>query len=273
MSNIINTIEMFPKINAELIKMLKNLSSDEWKKETALPGRTVKDIASHILDTTIRRLSMQRDGYYSEKVEIKSYQDLVDFIQKMNSDWIKTSRIFSPNILIALLEVADKWLYEFMKTLDPMDKAEFNVLWAGEEESANWFDTAREYTEKWHHQMQIRLAVEKPGINSRELMFPVIDTFMRGLPYAYRDVKKDGTVKVVVTGESGGTWYLAKSEGKWQLVDSLQDGASAEVKLSDDIAWKLFSDTIKKEEAEGHIEIAGDRELALPVLGMRTVMR
>ena len=273
MSNIINTIELFPKINAELIKLLKNLSFDEWEKETVLPGRTVKDIASHIFDTTIRRLSMQRDGYYSEKVEIKSYQDLVDFIQKMNSDWIKVSKRLSPNVLIALLEVADKWLYEFMKTLDPMGKAEFNVLWAGEEESTNWFDTAREYTEKWHHQMQIRLAVGRPVINSRELMFPVIDTFMRGLPYAYRNVKGDGTVKVVVTGEAGGTWYLSKSEGTWQLVDSLQDGISAEVKLSDDIAWKLFSDTVKKEEAERHIEISGDRELALPVLGMRTVMR
>ena len=273
MSNIIETIELFSKINTELIKLLKNLSFDEWEKETALPGRTVKDIASHILDTTIRKLSMQRDEYYSEKVEIKSYQDLVDFIQKLNSDWIKVSRRFSPKVLIALLEVTDRWLYDFMKHLDPMGKAVFNVAWAGEKVSTNWFDTAREYTEKWHHQMQIRLAVGKPGINSRELMFPVIDTFLRGLPYAYKDIKKDGIVKVVLTGESGGTWYLVKSEEKWQLVDSLQDEASAEVKLSDDIAWKLFSDTVKKEEVEGHIEISGDRELALPVLNMRTVMR
>ncbi|MBU1008109.1 hypothetical protein KKA53_03455 [Candidatus Dependentiae bacterium] len=272
-NKIIETIELFPKINAELIKLLRSLSPEEWVKETVLPGRSVKDIASHIFDTSTRKLSMQRDGYYSEKPEINSYQDLVDFIQKLNSDWIKVSRRFSPSVLIVLLEVADKWLYDFMKTLDPVGKAEFNVAWAGEEESTNWFDTAREYTEKWHHQMQIRLALGKTGINSRELMFPVIDTFMRGLPYAYRDVKRDGTVKVEVTGEAGDIWYLIRPEGKWQLVDSLQGVASAGVKLSDDIAWKLFSDTVKKEDVEGDIEISGDRELALPVLDMRTVMR
>ena len=273
MSNIIDTIELFPKINAKLIELLKRLTPEEWNKETVLPGRTVKDLASHLFDTDIRRLSMQRDGHYVEHPEIKSYQDLVDFIQKLNSEWINVSKRLSPSVLIALLEVADKWLYEFMKRLDPMDKGGFNVAWAGEEESANWFDIAREYTEKWHHQMQIRLAVNKPGINTRELMLPVIDAFMRGLPYAYRDVKKEGTVKIVITGESGGTWHLAKSDGKWQLVDSLRDGISAEIKLSDDIAWKLFSDTVKKEEAESHIEISGDKELALPVLDMRTVMR
>lgn len=273
MNNIIDTIELFPKINAELIELLKSLSPEDWAKDTVLPGRTVKDIASHIFDTSIRKLSMHRDGYYSEEVEINTYQDLVDFIQKLNSDWIKVSRRFSPNVLVALLEVTDKWLYEFMKALDPIGKAEFNVAWAGEEESTNWFDTAREYTEKWHHQMQIRLALGKPGINSRELMFPVIDTFMRGLPYAYRNVKKGGTVKVKIIGEAGGVWYLTKDKGEWRLVDLLQDESVAEIRFSDDIAWKLFSDTISKKEAEGHINISGDRELALPVLDMRTVMR
>ena len=56
----------------------------------------------------------------------------------------------------------------------------FPVSWAGEEESANWFDTAREFTERWHHQQQIRLAVDKPGIMTREFYFPVLDCFMRG---------------------------------------------------------------------------------------------
>ena len=43
--------------------------------------------------------------------------------------------------------------------------------------------------------------------------------------------------------------------------------------FKDDVAWKLFSDTVSKSEVEGQIKISGDRELALPVLAMRTVMR
>ena len=140
MNKIIETINLFPKVNKALIDLLQSLNSENWKKETVLFGRTVKDIASHMLDTSLRRLSMQRDGYYFEKVAINSFQDLVDYIQKLNDDWIKASKRLSPQVLISLLEIVDQWLYEFMKSLDPMAKAEFAVAWAGEEESQNWFD-------------------------------------------------------------------------------------------------------------------------------------
>jgi hypothetical protein len=35
------------------------------------------------------------------------------------------------------------------------------VAWAGEAESKNWFHVARDYSEKWHHQQQIREAVSQ----------------------------------------------------------------------------------------------------------------
>jgi hypothetical protein len=50
----------------------------------------------------------------------------------------------------------------FHKSLDPLAPAAFAVSWAGEETSSNWFDTARELTERWHHQQQIRLATIGP---------------------------------------------------------------------------------------------------------------
>jgi len=40
---------------------------------------------------------------------------------------------------------------------DPYATAPYGVSWAGEEKSANWFDTAREFTERCSQQ-QIRLA-------------------------------------------------------------------------------------------------------------------
>ncbi len=47
----------------------------------------------------------------------------------------------------------------FVTALDPDAPALFAVAWAGESQSDNRFDTAREYTERWHHQMQIREGV------------------------------------------------------------------------------------------------------------------
>jgi hypothetical protein len=52
---------------------------------------------------------------------------------------------------------------------------------AGEARSLNWFDTARELTERWHHQEQIRFATNLPGIMTRDLYHPVLDCFLRGL--------------------------------------------------------------------------------------------
>ena len=71
---------------------------------------------------------------------------------------------------------------------------EWAVSWAGDESSPNWFDTARELTERWHHQQQIRDAARRPPLYELRFFKPVIDTFMRGLPHAYRNVNApDGT--------------------------------------------------------------------------------
>lgn len=65
----IYTTELFPKIESELIALLKSLSDEDWQKPTVCVGWSVKDIAAHLLDTSFRRLSMQRDGYFGEKGE------------------------------------------------------------------------------------------------------------------------------------------------------------------------------------------------------------
>src|SRR5262249_56794244 len=53
--------ELFCQIHAELLSLLRNLSGDDWVKPTAARQWVVKDIAAHLLDGDIRRLSYQRD--------------------------------------------------------------------------------------------------------------------------------------------------------------------------------------------------------------------
>ena len=76
---------------------------------------------------------------------------------------------------------------DYYQSLDPFEDAPFPVSWAGESRSPNWFHLAREFTERWHHQQQIRLATERDGIMTRELYHPVLECFMRALPFAFRD--------------------------------------------------------------------------------------
>jgi hypothetical protein len=182
----IHLVELFLELDKELIQLLRSLSSDDWNRPTVARLWTVKDIASHLLDGNIRRISMGRDTYFGEKPEnIQSYADLVNFLNRLNADWVKATKRISPQLLIELLEQTGKEVYEVFKGLDPYAKALFSVAWAGEAESQNWFDIAREYTERWHHQQQIRLAVNKPGIMNMHFYHPLLDTFMR----AYRSCR------------------------------------------------------------------------------------
>lgn len=267
--------ELFPKLNARLVELLRSLDDEDWKRPTVAKVWCVKDIASHLLDGNIRRLSIHRDGYSGDPPgEIGSYQDLVEYLNRLNAAWVKAARRISPRILIDLLERTGREVYEFFKTLDPHAPAIFSVAWAGEERSENWFDIARDYTEHWHHQQQIRLAVGKPGVMERELYFPVLDAFLRALPYTYRNVESpDGTLlEVHVSGEAGGSWFLERQAGSWRLGRDAEGQPDAKAVIGQEIAWRLFTKGISKDEARREMRFEGDEALGGEVLNVLSVM-
>src|SRR5262249_9675682 len=148
----------------------------------------VKDVAAHLLDTQLRKLSIVRDGYSAEVPDFRKPNGLVDFVNRLNAEGVALYRRLSPPVLIDLMALASRQMIAYHQSLDPHADAVFSVSWAGESRSKNWFDTARELTERWIHQQQIRVAVDRPGLMSRELFFPVLDTFMRALPFVFRNV-------------------------------------------------------------------------------------
>ena len=272
----IKTVDLFPELSDNLIDLLENLSDDEWAKPTCLPGRTVKDVASHILDAScLRRLSAQRDNYTGKNVNINSHSELIAFVQKMNSDWIAATKHLSPKILIFLLRAMEKEIYNFLKALEPYKTAFWPVAWAGEEKSLNWFDIARDYTEKWHHQMQIREAVDKTeaDIFETKYVLPIYETFMKALPFTYKDVKaEDNTLIVVrITGECGGNWFLYRNNNAWELSSGDRGQLKAEIIIQDIVAWKLFTNSIR-ENKKSYLQIKGDTILGQKISDMVTVL-
>lgn len=266
---------LFPKLEAKLVELLKSLSDDDWHKPTICALWNVKDIAAHLLDGNLRRLSTSRDHYFGDKPEnLNSYRDLVDYLNRLNADWVKAAKRLSPFIIIGLLEQTGREVYELFKSLDPHQPAPYPVAWAGEEKSENWFDIAREYTEKWHHQQQIRLAVNKPGIMERELYFPILDTFMRALPFTYKNIEAaDGVlIKFTIKGEAGGVWFLLRQSGWWQLMKEVEGPTNSEVTLSQEIAWRLFTKGIEKELVKKGMQVAGDQRLGWEAINMLAVM-
>jgi len=268
------TAHLFPKLDGMLIELLRSLAPEDWEKPTVSPKWKVKDVAAHLLDTPLRGISIGRDGYVAESPRINSTADLAAFINRLNQEGVNLYRRLSPAVLIALTEVACSLLAEFHAWRDPYALAPYGVSWAGEEKSANWFDTAREFTERWHHQQQIRLAVNKPGIMTHELYHPVLDCFLRALPFRYRNVSaKPGTlVKINVAGECGGSWYLYRSEDSWQLLGEPFGDAASEVIIPQEIAWRIFTKGIDAESARVQVGITGDATKGLPVLGMVSIV-
>jgi uncharacterized protein (TIGR03083 family) len=267
---------LFGEVHEELLKLLRSLSDEDWYKPTVAARWQVRDIAAHLLDSDIRRLSFQRDKapMVPPDAPIESYRDLVDFLNQLNADWVKAAKRISPPLLIEFLSLTGAQVTELFKSLDPFGPALFGVAWAGEEGSQNWFDIAREYTEKWHHQQQIRDAVGAPALTSRKWLFPVLDTFLRGLPHTYRETAADEGVRIVftITGEAGGDWTLSREEGAWKLYSGKSETSACAVRMDQDTAWRLLTKGLSREAAAARVEITGDTALGQPILGMLSVM-
>jgi Mycothiol maleylpyruvate isomerase N-terminal domain len=272
----ISTIHLFTKLDTLLIDLLKSLTMGQWHFPTIAKQWTVKDIASHLLDGNLRAISMLRDHYFGAPAEnIHSYKDLVNFLNQLNNSWTAATKRLSPQVLIALLETTGKQYAEQLALLPPFETAVFPVAWAGQDESPNWFHIAREYTEKFIHQQQIREAVGKQALFTKELFYPFIDTFMYGLPHTYKNVDAAaGTlITIKIFTDIGGEWHLIKTEDCWQLIKhSSGHAAGAVVGVYPDTAWKLFSKGITPDAALKKVEISGDRSLGIIALQMVSVM-
>jgi uncharacterized protein (TIGR03083 family) len=268
------TAHLFPQLEARLVEVLRSLSPQDWEKQTVAPKWKVKDVAAHLLDTQLRKLAAAREPRRVEKSKIIPPTELVVLINALNAEGVRRYRRLSADELISRMEAASRESAEYHQALDPFAPAMFPVSWAGEEQSPNWFDTAREFTERWHHQQQIRLAVNKPGIMTREFYFPVLDCFMRALPYAYRNVtaKPSALAQFSISGECGGIWYLLRGSSGWTLVASPSGENISETTIPQEIAWRIFTKGIAPEEARRQVHASGDEAVGLHILKMISIV-
>ncbi len=157
--------------------------------------------------------------------------------------------------------------------MPPDEPAIFPVAWAGETQSKNWLHLAREYTEKFIHQQQIRAAVGKPALIKDEFFLPFMQIIMQALPFTFKDVAAavDTTIKITIS-PVGGTYYLVKQIDNWQLATSPQGNFIADVTIDSDTAWQLFSGSMYTSVAVEQANIKGDASLAQIVLSMRSFM-
>jgi uncharacterized protein (TIGR03083 family) len=272
---VIDAIPLFPEVDAALLNLLRGMDDEDWKRPTIAGAWTVRDVVAHLLDTALRRLSFARDGWFPP-MTLQRPEDLVTIIDAANAQGVQAFGRLSPRVLIGLMEVTTRDLHAYLQSLDPNGRAPFAVSWAGEDESQNWFDIARELTERWHHQAQIRLAVGRwDGFLTRRLYHPVLDCFLRALPFRYRDLTapEGHQVQVVVDGDAGGEWTLERSGDAWRPVASAEPArVAARAVIPGEIAWRVFTKGIDRAEAERRSSLHGDRRLAARVFELTAIV-
>jgi uncharacterized protein (TIGR03083 family) len=266
--------QIIRQVDQHLIELLTSLDAAEWDLPTITPQWSVRDVAAHLLDTALRKLSRGRDKCRVDSVNVRSHQEVITLVNRLNHEGVTVYRRLSPKVLTQLMQLVCNQTADFYESLDPFAPAAIGVSWAGEMSSLVWFDNARELTERWHHQEQIRLATNRPGIMTSLLYHPVLDTFLRGLPHAYRDVTAaDNTALLVeISGDCGGQWCLVRSHDTWSFTSDLPSAIVSHIMIPQSIAWRLFTKGIDRESARAKVTMTGDKTLAEHVLQLVAIV-
>ena len=272
----IDVTGLFAPERHALLDLLSGLSGNQWDTPTVCPGWTVRDVAIHLLGVDLGNLSVQRDGFIGTSTAGPSgsgHTALVAFVTDLNESWVAAARRLSPRLLRELLAVTGEMIAAYFGTLDSLATGPV-VSWAGPDPAPVWLHVAREYTERWVHQQQIRDALALPGFMEPEHAAPVLAAFVHALPHALRDRTAElwTCVKLTIDGPAGGSWIAVRMEDRWAL--GRDDGRPADVAVAidQDLAWRLFTKGVTPVGALPRVRIEGHRSLGSAVLEMVSII-
>jgi uncharacterized protein (TIGR03083 family) len=255
---------------------LSGLTDDQWATPTVCPGWTVKDVALHVLGVDLGNLSVQRDGFVDVSTagpRGDEWEALVAFVADLNETWVRAARRLSPCLLCELLAVTGKMIAAYFRTLDLLATGH-PVSWAGPHPAPVWLHVAREYTERWVHQQQIRDALALPGFDDPQYLAPVLAAFVHALPHTLRhSAAAPGTrIRLTISGPAGGSWVALRKEDRWALGQADEEPAAATVTVDQDLAWRLFTKAVTPADALPRVQIEGDRALGAVVLNTVSII-
>lgn len=264
------------EVDEALVDLLRELQPADWSRPAV--GRwSVREVAAHLLDGSLRRLSLQRDGH---RLPVgppaqRGCEGLVDHLDELNARWIAAAERLSPRVIIDLLAWVSPQVADLFGSLEPEGEAAFPVAWAGESASRAWMDVAREFIERWHHQQQIREAVEARWLDDWRFVEPLLQSCIRALPRSYAEVAapERTAVRIEVFEPRELSWLLQRGKAGWGLFRATdQAPIEASIRLTAEIAWRLFTKGISGSDARAAAVVTGPRSLTDPFFSTLAVM-
>lgn len=74
------------------------LLAAEWDLQTVAPLWNVRDVAAHLLDTVLRKLSMVRDACCVETARLDSPHDVIALVNRLNREGMTVYSRLSPRV-------------------------------------------------------------------------------------------------------------------------------------------------------------------------------
>ncbi len=256
---------------AALLDVLADLRDDEWAQRTACPAWSVHELAVHLVHDDLRRLSGQRDGHVGVGLPDASLDELALALDTANMQWVATvAPSLSPQLTRELLGWLAGPSEAHLVSLDPHHDG-WSVTWAGPGPQPNWLDVAREFTERWVHQQQIREAVDRPGLLEQDYLEPVVSTFVHALP-ACLPTRPPGTeVQLRISAPFERDWTLRSDSSGWVFA-AASSPPVAVVDMPASTFWRRAVRMVGHQGARDHARVDGDPDLVAAIVDIRSAI-
>jgi uncharacterized protein (TIGR03083 family) len=234
---------------AALLDLLRELPAADWLRPTAAAPWLVRDVVAHVLADDLSRLARGRDDHHVAGP--RPGEPLARFLDRFNAQWVDAAQRISPPVLVDLLATVSPQVLAFWRDHD-LDGLGEPVSWAGPDPAPVWLDCARDTTEYWVHQQQVREATGRPVDTDPATVRAVLDTFLHAVPLTLRD--RPGTALRIET--EVGDWSWERGGAGWVRVPSTSGGAL--LRIDSAALWRLCVRMIEPEQARDRALVDGD---------------
>ena len=247
------------------VALLEDLSPDDWRRPTECPAWTVLGIALHVLGDDLSLLARQRDVAQPAvfRNDVGAWAGSYSSLDAFNEHWVEAAQFFSPRLVVDTLRATGDWTFDWYTTVDPTSLGE-SVAFVSDDPAPYWMIAAREYLERWIHQLQVRRAVHRPGLLESRFVVPAVAAVMRGFPRAFRPLPfADGTaVALAIDDADGAGWTVRRDGGDWSLHDGAAETPTVRLGLDLRSAALLFSRALPREAVRASLAVEGQPEVA-----------
>jgi uncharacterized protein (TIGR03083 family) len=262
----------FEHVRASLLQLLADLSPSDWNSPTQAGSWSVRDVTAHLLGDDLSRLSRSRDDHPAPGPSVG--QSLAQFLNWSNQQWVNACMHLSPQVLQDLLTHTTKQVMSYWQHVI-LDATGEPVSWISPQQPAPvWLDCARDFTEDWVHQQQIRRAVGAEDDPDAAILHAVLDTFMHAMPRTLdqHDARVGTSLVVRLRPEVTTTWSWSRNRDHWSAAPAV-DHPTTELITDDETWWQLCVRMLTPDQALARTRVLGDRLLAQTALQIVSIIR